>query len=94
MTIDELQKIEALIAGKSAQPPERIYGWLDTQLSLARLYGAINYQGHRYVLDMSAPNLESIPLVRADVVKREAQEALATMKNEAAAYAARQEVLF
>ena len=84
MTIDEL------IAGKPAMPPERIYNWLDTQLSIARHYGGIDYQGHRYVLDMSAPNLDSIPLVRADVLDREAREAAAKLKADAAAYAARQ----
>ena len=90
MTIDELKKIDALIAGKPAMPPERIYGWLHNQLSIARHYGAIDYQGHRYVLDLSAPNLESIPLVRADVLEREAREAAAKLKADAAAYAARQ----
>ena len=32
-------------------PPERIYNWLDTQLSIARHYGGCTYQGFRYVTD-------------------------------------------
>lgn len=43
--------------------PEKIYGWLDTQLSIARFYGGINYNGHRYVIDMDDPQH---PLVRVD----------------------------
>lgn len=67
---DELAKIDALIAGKPEAPPERIYGWLDTQLSVARYYGGINYQGHRYVI---AYGEDRVPLVRADVLEREAK---------------------
>ena len=94
MTIDELKEIDALIAGKPAMPPERIYGWIDSQLSIARHYGGIDYQGHRYVIAMSAPNLDSIPLVRADVLEREAREAAAKLKADAADFAARQGGLF
>lgn len=91
MTIEDRKKIESLISGKPAQPPERIYNWMNTQLSLARLNGGMTFQGHRYVIAFHEPDM---PLVRADVIKREAQEALATMKNEAEANAARQERLF
>ena len=87
MTIDELAELERLISGKPAAPPERIYGWMDSQLSIARHYGAIDYQGRRYVISYHEAGA---PLVRDDVIKREAQEALATLKNEADAYAARQ----
>ena len=87
MTIDELAKIDALIAGKPAQPPERIYGWLHNQLSIARHYGAIDYQGHRYVVAYNEPDM---PLVRTDVLAREAREAAAKLKADAEAFAARQ----
>ena len=50
--------------------PERIYNWLDSQLSIARFYGGIQYNGTRYVI---APNEEGQPLVRWDVLKSEAK---------------------
>lgn len=53
-------------------PPERIYGWLDSQLSVARFYGAIDLQGHRYVI---AENEADQPLVRLDVLQAEAKAA-------------------
>lgn len=87
MTIDELKKFDALISGKPAMPPERIYNWLDTQLSIARHYGGMDYHGHRYVIAFNEPDM---PLVRADVLEREAKEAAEKLKAEAAAYAARQ----
>jgi hypothetical protein len=48
--------------------PERIYHWLDSQLSLARFYGGIKFNGHSYVI---AHNEEGQPLVRVDVLARE-----------------------
>ena len=48
-------------------PPERIHGWRDSQLSIARFYGGITYQGHSYVI-VSAE--AGAPLVRADVLAR------------------------
>lgn len=60
-------------------PPERIYGWLDTQMSIARHYGGLTYQGHGYTI---APNEDRQPLVRDDVIKREARERKATIKAE------------
>ena len=50
------------------QAPERIYGWLDSQMSIARFYGGLTYQGHRYTI---AGNEQGAPLVRDDVLKRE-----------------------
>lgn len=44
--------------------PERIYNWLDSQLSLARHYGGISYNGVDYVI---AYDEEGQPLVRRDV---------------------------
>jgi len=49
------------------KPPERIYGWLDSHLSIARYYGGCTYNGHRYVI---AVDEEGQPLVRADVLKK------------------------
>lgn len=48
--------------------PERIYGWLDTQLSIARFYGGLSYNGKHYVI---AHNEEGTPLVRSDVLAAE-----------------------
>lgn len=48
--------------------PERIYGWLDTQLSIARHYGGLSYNGKHYVI---AHNEEGAPLVRSDVLAAE-----------------------
>jgi hypothetical protein len=44
--------------------PEKIYGWLDSQLSVARFYGGITFQGHSYVIDINDPKQ---PLVRQDI---------------------------
>jgi hypothetical protein len=46
--------------------PERIYGWLDSQLSIARHYGGITYNGCEYLIDYSDPQE---PLVRQDIKK-------------------------
>lgn len=69
-----LSDIDALIAAK---PPERIYGWLDNQMSIARYYGGLTYQGHDYTI---APGEPGQPLVRNDVIQREAKERRATDK--------------
>lgn len=52
------------------EPPERIQNWQHSQLSIARHYGGIKYNGHEYVI---APNEPGQPLVRRDVIKREAK---------------------
>ena len=48
--------------------PERIYNWLNTQLSIARFYGGCNYNGASYAI---AWNEEGQPLVRTDVLAKE-----------------------
>jgi hypothetical protein len=48
--------------------PDKIYGWLDSQLSIARFYGGITFQGHSYVIDINDPKQ---PLVRQDILKSE-----------------------
>jgi hypothetical protein len=63
------------------EPPERIYGWLNSHLSIARFYGGLTYQGHTYTI---AVNEHDTPLVRADVLKREAAAAKKAKKAAAA----------
>ena len=62
-------------------PPERIHNWQDSQLSIARFYGGINYQGERYLI---AYGEKDMPLVRQDVLKREEKERKAAAKAEKA----------
>jgi hypothetical protein len=52
------------------EPPERIYGWRDSQLSVARHYGGMTYQGQHYQIDY---HTKGEPLVRSDVLAREAK---------------------
>ena len=48
--------------------PKRIYGWQNSQLSIARHYGGIRYNGAEYLI---APNEEGQPLVRLDYWRKE-----------------------
>jgi hypothetical protein len=50
------------------QPPEKIFGWLDTQLSIARHYGGMKFRGASYVIDFADPDQ---PLVRQDIFQAE-----------------------
>ena len=50
--------------------PERIYNWLDSQLSIARFAGSISINGATYVV---ALHEEGQPLVRQDVLMAEAK---------------------
>lgn len=52
------------------EPPERIYGWQNSQLSIAKYYGGLKYQGHAYQIDYLS---EGKPLVRVDVLAKEAK---------------------
>ena len=45
--------------------PERIYHWLDSQLSIARFAGSITINGTTYIV---ATHEEGQPLVRQDVL--------------------------
>ena len=47
------------------EAPEKIYGWMDSHLSIARHYGGCTFQGHSYKVDY---NDIDQPLVRQDVV--------------------------
>ena len=51
--------------------PERIYNWLDSQLSIARFAGSITINGVTYIVAMHE---EGQPLVRQDVLVAEAEE--------------------
>lgn len=66
---------------QTTQAPERIYNWLDSQLSIARFYGGIHFRGARYVIAFSEPGQ---PLVRQDVLRREYKESKAAAKAEKA----------
>jgi hypothetical protein len=50
------------------EAPEKIYGWLDTQLSIARHYGGMKFRGASYVIDFNDPDQ---PLVRQDIFQAE-----------------------
>ncbi len=50
--------------------PERIYHWLNSQLSIARFAGSISINGATYVV---ATHEEGQPLVRQDVLAAEAK---------------------
>ena len=50
--------------------PERIYNWLDSQLSIARFARSITINGATYVV---ATHEEGQPLVRQDVLVAEAK---------------------
>lgn len=70
--------------------PERIYHWLDGQLSIARFYGGITFQGVGYLIAFNEPGQ---PLVRQDVLAREAKERKAADKAEKAQAATLREPL-
>lgn len=59
--------------------PEKIYGWLDSQLSIARHYGGCTFNGHSYLIDYTDPQQ---PLVRQDVVKADRKTKKAQAKAE------------
>ena len=50
--------------------PDRIYNWLDSQLSIARFAGSININGVTYIVAMHE---EGQPLVRQHVLFAEAK---------------------
>ena len=66
---------------QTTQAPERIHHWLDRQLSIARFYGGIHFRGASYVIAFNEPGQ---PLVRKDVLEREAKARKAAAKAEQA----------
>ena len=59
--------------------PEKIYDWMNSQLSIARFYGGIDFNGYRYVIDMGDP---AHPLVRQDLLKKVKKEAKKVERSE------------
>lgn len=55
-----------------AKQPERIHGWMNSQLSIAHHYGGISFNGARYIIAHDEPGQ---PLVRQDVLLREKRQA-------------------
>lgn len=47
--------------------PERIYNWLNSQLSIARHYGGCRFNGAEYVIAYAE---EGQPLLRTDLLKK------------------------
>ena len=62
MNLDDIQ---------NPPPPEKIYNWLDSQQSIARFFGGINFRGRYYAIDMDDPDR---PLVRQDIAQTEAKD--------------------
>lgn len=64
-------------------PPEKIYGWRETQLSVARYYGGCKFRGESYTIDFNHPDQ---PLVRQDILQSEikANKQLAKEKKQLA----------
>lgn len=48
--------------------PKRIYGWQNSQLSIAQYYGGISFNGAEYLI---AQDEEGQPLVRIDYWRKE-----------------------
>lgn len=66
--------VHAHISGQAKQlPPNRIYGWRHTQMSIARHYGGLTIQGVRYVIDEG--DIDQ-PLVKCSVLVAEKAERL------------------
>lgn len=53
------------------EPQEKIYGWQQTQLSIARFYGGIKIRGNQYVIDEKDPQR---PLVLVKPKQRKKKE--------------------
>ena len=61
--------------------PHRIYGWLDSQLSIARHYGGCELNGKRYVIryDLEGQPLEEVESKKGkSATKRTSPEQAAT----------------
>lgn len=61
-----------------ANRPERIYGWRDGQLSIARFYGGCSFNGCMYVVDTEDPDE---PLVRVDVLDADKKNRIQAAKD-------------
>ena len=65
---EAIKVLDALLSPAKPSAPDRIWGWQNSQLSIARHYGGCDYNGQRYVVDEAT---EGQPLVRLDVIGRE-----------------------
>ena len=65
-----MKQHNAKLADTLTNHPERIYNWLDSQLSIARFAGSITINGTVYIV---ATHEEGQPLVRQDVLMAEAK---------------------
>ncbi len=65
---EAIKVLDALLSPAKPSAPDRIWGWRDSQLSIARHYGGCDFNGQRYVIDEAT---EGQPLVRLDVIARE-----------------------
>jgi hypothetical protein len=70
--------------------PEKIYGWLNGQLSIARHYGGCTFNGHEFQIDYADPDA---PLVRLDIFKAETKAKSEAKKAERMANKERQGAL-
>ncbi len=68
--------------------PEKIYGWMNTQLSVARFYGGLEFRGATYRI---AYDEKDQPLVRVDVKRKETRADKAKAKREREAWKRAQE---
>jgi len=80
MNPEDLAATDRLIT--PPRPTDRIYGWLDTQMSIARHYGGLTYQGESYVID---ENTRGQPLVRLSLLAAEGVSKRLAAKTEKAA---------
>ena len=60
--------------------PERIYNWLNSQLSIARHYGGCRFNGAEYVIAYAE---EGQPLVRTDLLKKPKRKKKAVVTHNA-----------
>ena len=75
-----MTQVTHLLPDLAPQPPERIYDWMNSHLSVARFYSGITVNGHHYRIDYGDPRT---PLVREDVIQREAKARRAADKEAA-----------
>jgi hypothetical protein len=76
---------------KPMKAPDRIYNWLNSQFSVARFYGGMVFQGHRYVIDQTTAGA---PLVKQTVLIAERKAAKEVIKVSKIAVVPQEESLF
>ena len=86
-----IKVIDALLSPAKPTAPDRIWGWQNSQLSIARHYGGCDYNGQRYVIDEAT---EGQPLVRLDVFARENKARMLAAKLANAQASEKQQEIF